>query len=281
MRHRCCFPFVFSLCLHGGVMAGLALLPGFAPEERERIYHVSLEEFSPAGASGSASPGRTAGGVSGERSAPHTSEPASGAARNILSEPEAVPAASEEAPEKPAVEPQNVSQSKNKPSPRRTRRTRRTPDAPNGASDFSRKPSGAPSLPRQGGLERPSAVTPDGVAGGESGASSAASGVSGPDAGSGVHDASRVDQKPSILRRVTPEYPAKAKNSRVVGTVVVRIVIDTAGLPDECAIHSASPPEYFEEAAIDAARRTRFLPGRIKGRPVKTLVLLPFAFRLK
>jgi protein TonB len=130
-------------------------------------------------------------------------------------------------------------------------------------------------------VKRSFAAAPDRDAGRENGAPSPTSGIPGQGAGSGVHDASRVDQKPSILRRVKPEYPAKAKNSRIGGTVVVKIVIDTAGLPSECVIHSASPPEYFEEAALDAARRTRFLPGRIKGRPVKTLVLLPFAFRLK
>jgi protein TonB len=245
-------PFVFSLCLHGGVMAGLVLLPEFASKEQERIYHVSLEEFSLAGACG--------------------------ATRDISSEPGTVAAASEDAPEKPAAGSQSVGQSKNGPSPRRKRQTPATPDA---ASDSSRKPSSPPSPSGQGDAERSFAGAPDKSAGREGGTSSPASGVSGPGADSGVHDASRVDQKPSILRRVKPEYPEKARNSRIDGTVVVRIVIDTAGLPGECVIHSASPPEYFEEAALAAARRTRFLPGRIKGRPVRTLVLLPFAFRLK
>ncbi|MDR3357756.1 MAG: TonB family protein [Desulfovibrio sp.] len=274
MTRARCLPFVFSLCLHGGVMAGLVLLPEFSPEDREQIHHVSLEEFSLFGASGSAPPGRAADDSSGEQAAPQTPESESGATRNALSGPGAETPASEDAPEKP--EPQTAGRSKNRPPFKRTRRTPATPDAASSSSS-----GGPPSPSAQGGVERTFAVAPERIAGGEGGASSRASGLSGQSAGSGVHDASRVDQKPSILRRVKPEYPAKARNSRVDGTVVVRIVIDTAGLPSECAVHSASPPEYFEEAALDAARRTRFLPGRIKGRPVKTLVLLPFAFRLK
>ncbi|MDR2054267.1 MAG: TonB family protein [Desulfovibrio sp.] len=276
MTLRRCFPFVFSLFLHGGVMAGLVLLPDIASTEEERIYHVSLEEFSLAGAS--ASPGRTAGDAAGERPAQREPESASGAARDIFSAPEPEAASSEDAPEKPAVGPQNGSRSETAPSPRRKRRR---PAAPDVASASRRESSGLPSRSGQGGVERPFAVAPDKGGGEEGGTSSSASGFSGLDAKDGVHDASLVDQKPSILRRVKPEYPAKARNSGIDGTVVVRIVIDVAGLPSECAVHSASPPEYFEEAALEAARRTRFLPGRIRGRPVRTLVLLPFAFRLK
>jgi protein TonB len=195
-----------------------------------------------------------------------------------LSEPEAAAEPLENTPKKPPVEPQDISRPESKPSPQRKRQA---PAVPNAASTSSRKPSGPSSPSGQDGLELPSAAAPDTDAWGEGETPSPASGIPVQNAGSGVHDASRVDQKPSILRRVKPEYPAKAKNSRIDGTVVVRIIIDTAGLPSECAIHSASPPEYFEEASLDAARRTRFLPGRIKGRPVRTLVLLPFAFRLK
>jgi protein TonB len=107
------------------------------------------------------------------------------------------------------------------------------------------------------------------------------SGVSEGGVDNGVHDVSLVDEKPSVLRRIKPEYPEKARKMRIDGTVVVRLVVDAEGLPTDCAVHTASPMEYFEDAALEAARKTRFLPGRLKGRPVRTLVLLPFDFRLK
>jgi protein TonB len=57
--------------------------------------------------------------------------------------------------------------------------------------------------------------------------------------------------------------------------------VDTSGLPKACAIRSAEPFGYFEEAALNAAQKIRFIPGKINGAPVNTLVLLPFVFRLQ
>jgi protein TonB len=62
---------------------------------------------------------------------------------------------------------------------------------------------------------------------------------------------------------------------------MVELVVDTAGLPKACAIRSAEPAGYFEEAALNAAQRMSFLPGKVRGTPVNTLVLLPFTFRLR
>jgi protein TonB len=67
----------------------------------------------------------------------------------------------------------------------------------------------------------------------------------------------------------------------IEGTVMVELVVDTVGLPKACTILSAEPSGYFEEAALNAAQKMRFLPGKIHGAPVNTLVLLPFVFRLR
>jgi protein TonB len=57
--------------------------------------------------------------------------------------------------------------------------------------------------------------------------------------------------------------------------------VDAAGLPQECSVRAADPPGYFEEAALKAAQKMRFIPGTLNGTPVNTLVLLPFTFRLR
>ncbi|MDR3175018.1 MAG: energy transducer TonB [Desulfovibrio sp.] len=90
-----------------------------------------------------------------------------------------------------------------------------------------------------------------------------------------------MDQRPSVSRRVKPEYPTRARRMSIEGTVMVELVVDTAGLPKACAIRSAEPSGYFEEAALNAVQKMRFIPGKINGAPVNTLVLLPFAFRLR
>jgi protein TonB len=99
--------------------------------------------------------------------------------------------------------------------------------------------------------------------------------------GFSAYDQEQVDQRPSISSRVEPEYPARARRMNVEGTVVVELVVDTGGLPKACAVHSAEPPGYFEKAALNAAQRLRFIPGKLDGRPVNTLVRLPFVFRLR
>lgn len=90
-----------------------------------------------------------------------------------------------------------------------------------------------------------------------------------------------VDSPPSVTRRVAPQYPLNAKRKRIQGAVVVQIVVDTSGLPHQCTVVSAKPEGYFEDASLEAARRLRFKPGKIKGVVVNTVVLLPFDFQLR
>lgn len=99
--------------------------------------------------------------------------------------------------------------------------------------------------------------------------------------GIATYQAGAVDTAPAVIRRVTPQYPLIAKRKRVQGSVVVRIVVDSSGQPRQCTIFSATPAGYFESAALDAARKLRFRPGKIRGIAVNTVVLLPFDFRLQ
>ena len=97
----------------------------------------------------------------------------------------------------------------------------------------------------------------------------------------GAYTPGNLDHAPALLRRVRPEYPAEAKKKKIEGRVVVRLIVDSRGMPTQCSVHSATPPGTFEAAALEAARKLRFSPGRKGGRAVPTLVLLPFDFRLR
>ena len=111
------------------------------------------------------------------------------------------------------------------------------------------------------------------------------SGTAGPQPGQvggfSAYKADQVDQRPSITRRIAPSYPSKARRMNMEGKVTVRMVVDADGLPQACAVHSADPPGWFEDSALEAARGMRFIPGKVKGVPVNTVVLLPFAFQLR
>ncbi len=99
--------------------------------------------------------------------------------------------------------------------------------------------------------------------------------------GYSVYEDKTLDQRPSVTRRATPEYPARARRMNVQGVVTVQMVVDTSGKPQHCVVVTAQPDGWFEEAALNAAKRMRFMPGRLHGQPVNTLVMLPFAFRLR
>ncbi len=96
-----------------------------------------------------------------------------------------------------------------------------------------------------------------------------------------AYDSDKVDTRPSVLRRVVPEYPAQARRLHQEGRVLVRLVVDEQGQPQACSVQEAEPPEVFDEASLRAVRRFRFVPGRKDGRFVATLVLIPFVFTLR
>ncbi len=89
-----------------------------------------------------------------------------------------------------------------------------------------------------------------------------------------------VDDIPQVLRSVPPEYPYVAKRNRIEGEVVIRMLVTAKGTPTNLTIHSSKPSGIFDKVALNAAKRWRFKPGKYKGQPVDTWVLLPFNFEL-
>jgi len=98
--------------------------------------------------------------------------------------------------------------------------------------------------------------------------------------GMGVYDAAVVDVPPKIINRELPQYPPSARRLRLEGTVLVSMVIDSQGKPTHCAIRKAEPKGVFEESALAAASSYRFVPGKVGGQNVATLVLVPFHFKM-
>ncbi len=89
-----------------------------------------------------------------------------------------------------------------------------------------------------------------------------------------------VDEKPVALHRVAPEYPYQAKRNHQKGKVVVRMLVTRDGQSAKISVHSATPKGVFEKAALSAASRWTFRPGKYKGQAVNTWVLVPFTFEL-
>lgn len=237
---------IFSLCLHGSLVGFLTFFSAEAVPVRERVYQVSLAEFTPA--------------------------PAAGPVTEAVPEKAAPPAPTEPPPPvkpEPVVKPippKHVEPEKKTISPKKRA------EAPKPKEQPKQQPVPQPvATPSQASSE------PAAPSGGGSASGSRARQIGGLLA----HDVDAVDQRPSIARTVIPEYPTKARRMNVEGNAVVRIVVDISGQPRACEVEDANPPGYFEEAALKAAQKTRFIPGKIKGQPVNTVVLIPFRFALR
>jgi periplasmic protein TonB len=85
---------------------------------------------------------------------------------------------------------------------------------------------------------------------------------------------------PSFMQRVLPAYPMVARRFNREGKVILRLTIDTGG--SLVAVEVLEDPGYgFASAAVEAVKRSRFLPALHEGRPVTAKAILPVRFTLQ
>lgn len=89
-----------------------------------------------------------------------------------------------------------------------------------------------------------------------------------------------VDQAPRILAGDPPEYPARALDRGLEGTVVALITIDTNGIVGNVSIEKSAGPD-FDGAVLKSARQTRFQAPIRDGRKVPARFRRPFEFGLE
>jgi TonB family protein len=80
-------------------------------------------------------------------------------------------------------------------------------------------------------------------------------------------------------RFVPPVYPPKALARSQEGEVRVRITVDTTGRVTAAQILAATPPQVFDQAALDAVRKWRFEPVIRDGRPIEASIATTIRFR--
>jgi protein TonB len=73
-------------------------------------------------------------------------------------------------------------------------------------------------------------------------------------------------------RYAAPEYPDRALNDRISGSVVVQYVVDKKGYTRDVKVTQSTPPGVFDRAAIDAIRQWRYRPAHYNGQPVEVPV---------
>lgn len=77
-----------------------------------------------------------------------------------------------------------------------------------------------------------------------------------------------------------PEYPRSARRRGDEGTVVLRVTVSVAGLPQQIQIRSSSGSETLDQAAIEAVEGWRFIAAQRGNIAVAATIDVPIAFRL-
>jgi TonB family protein len=88
--------------------------------------------------------------------------------------------------------------------------------------------------------------------------------------------ASRLER----TRYVPPIYPESAKQRGLSGMVELIFTVTSDGRVDDVDIQRASPPQVFDEAAVEAVRKWRYRPYERNGRAVDQRVKLILRFAM-
>jgi protein TonB len=91
--------------------------------------------------------------------------------------------------------------------------------------------------------------------------------------------------KPTLPRPISvvqPDYPRKAYDRRVQGTVLLRVLISVSGkVLDASIVKSPGVGHLLDQAALDAIKKWRFSPATVSGKPIESWHEVPIDFVLK
>jgi TonB family protein len=82
------------------------------------------------------------------------------------------------------------------------------------------------------------------------------------------------------LRAPSPEYPATALAQRMAGSVTLEYTVDSSGETRDIHVVEATPPGVFDQAAINAVKRWRYVPLLVNGAAVDVPVRTRMRFEL-
>ena len=85
----------------------------------------------------------------------------------------------------------------------------------------------------------------------------------------------------TYLRNPAPRYPVAARRAGEQGTVTLKVLVASDGLPRRVEIEKTSGSTRLDTAALDAVRQWRFVPARRGSTPIESWVLVPVVFRLE
>lgn len=69
--------------------------------------------------------------------------------------------------------------------------------------------------------------------------------------------------------KVAPVYPQRALRRGIEGYVVVEFTVTTSGAVKDTRVIEADPPNVFDHAAMEAAKKFKYKPKMVNGKPVE------------
>jgi|SRR5215831_3405614 len=93
--------------------------------------------------------------------------------------------------------------------------------------------------------------------------------------------ATYVEEMPTAITEVKPEYPQIARDAMVDGLVVVLVLVGRNGHVREAKVDQHNHVPMLDEYALEAAKQWVFAPATVGGHPVAVWTAIPFRFRLQ
>jgi len=100
-----------------------------------------------------------------------------------------------------------------------------------------------------------------------------------PSGGGAGNDFVVYDTKPELTRYVPPEYSEFAREASLEGVVYVDILVGVDGRPQQVRLQRPAHP-VLNKAALAAAMKAGFTPGKQRDIPVQVWVTIPYKFSL-
>ncbi len=84
----------------------------------------------------------------------------------------------------------------------------------------------------------------------------------------------------SYLHNPPPKYPLSEKLAGNQGKVILRVLVNALGEPEELQIHQGSGYGQLDTSALEAVKKWRFIPAKLGGEALSAYVLVPVRFSL-
>lgn len=86
---------------------------------------------------------------------------------------------------------------------------------------------------------------------------------------------------PKLIKSVQPTYTSEAMRAKIQGEVWIEAIVQPNGIVGDLRVTQSLDSKFgLDEAAVEAAKKWQFIPGKIGGVPVPVLIQLVLEFKL-